>query len=100
MDAPQPLGNFERQLNGLQLAVCKQLPAKEQVSSKVTERHHREPVTGEGVVGVVPFGALGVHPDSAVDHQVRELGENRNQQLFGERNVIDLTVIGAKQLCI
>ena len=46
------------------------------------ERHQREPIAGEGVVGIVPLWPLGVEPDAAVGHEVAELHQQRHQQLL------------------
>ena len=45
-------------------------------------RHDRGAGAHQGVVGVVPLGALGVHPDPGAGHQVGELGEKGDQQLL------------------
>ncbi len=53
------------------------------------ECHHRQPVPDEGVVGVVPLGALGVHPDPAARHEVRQFGEGRDEELLEQCHVED-----------
>ena len=40
-----------------------------EVATQVARGHHRKPVSGEGVVGVVPFRPLGVHPHATVGHE-------------------------------
>ena len=52
------------------------------VPDEVRERHHREPVACQRIVGVVPLRALRVHPDPATGHERRQLGERRDEQLL------------------
>ena len=55
-----------------------------QVPVEVRERHDREALADQRVVRVVPLGALGVHPDAAVGHEVDQLREQEQQQLLAE----------------
>ena len=64
------------------LGTGEQLEAERDVPSSVGEGHHRDAVPGERAVGVVPFRALGVHPETATGHEVGNLGQQRNQQLL------------------
>ena len=43
------------------------------VSAQVIECDHRQALTHERVVRIVPFRPLGVHPDAAIDNEVAEL---------------------------
>ncbi len=62
--------------------LAEQVPAKSQGSSQVSQRHDRQPFAHQGVVGVVPFRALGVHPDAAFGDEVGQLGEQQGQQFL------------------
>ena len=64
-----------------------------QVPLQVAERHHRDAVADQRVVGVVPLRALGVEPDAAARHEVRDLGERRHEQLLDETDVHDRAAV-------
>jgi hypothetical protein len=71
-----------------------------QVAPQVEQRHHRETVADERIVGVVPLRALGVHPDPAARHEVRQLRQRRHEQLLQQRDDDDPTVSVDEQLAV
>ena len=56
-------------------------------TAQVGEGDDGKAVADEGVVGVVPLGTLGVHPDAAAGHEVGETGEDEQEELLGEVDV-------------
>ena len=62
----------------------------DEVPSEIRGGHHGEPEAGEGVVRIIPFGTLRVHPDSTVRNECRELREDRDQEFLCERDVYDV----------
>ena len=69
-----------------------QVEQEPQVAPHRRHGHHGQAPAGEGVVGVVPLGTLGVEPDAAVRHQVGELRQQRDQQLLAQRDQPDLAL--------
>ncbi len=69
----------ERRQQGLQTG--------DQQAAQVAQRDHRHPEAHQRVVGIIPLGALGVHPDAAPGHEVGQAGENENQEFFREIDV-------------
>ena len=61
-----------------------------EVPAQVAQRDHGQPVAHQGIVGVVPFRPLGVHPDAAARHQVAELDQSHDQQLFQQVDMVDV----------
>ena len=57
-------------------------------------------MSDERVIGVVPFGPLGIHPDAAVDHEIAELRQERHQQLLDEVHLVYRTVAVEQQLAV
>jgi hypothetical protein len=49
-------------------------------------------VADERVVGVVPLGPLGVHPDPAARHEVGQLRQRRHEELLEQADEHDLAV--------
>ena len=46
----------------------------------------------KSIVGVVPLGTLGIHPDSGVGDEIGQLGQQGNQNLFRQGDLIDRAV--------
>jgi hypothetical protein len=63
-----------------------------QVALELVERDHRQAVAGQRVVGVVPLGPLGVHPDAAAGDVAGQLRERRDEQLLREGDPDQLPV--------
>ena len=55
------------------------------ISTHVTQRHHRCTVTHQRIVRIVPFGTEGIHPYTGVGYEVRQFGEQRDQQFIRHR---------------
>ena len=53
-----------------------------QIAAQVTKGDDGNPAASEGVVGVVPFRSLGVHPDAGARDQVRKFGLHRPRWVF------------------
>ena len=54
----------------------------------------------QGVVGVVPFGPLRVQPDTTAEDEVAQLGKQRHQQFFQQRNLVYLAAPIKHQLAV
>ena len=57
---------------------------EDQEAPQVGQRHHRQPVADQRVVGVVPFRPLRVQPQAATGHQAAGLGQHDDRQLLGQ----------------
>jgi len=42
----------------------------------------------EGVIGVIPLGPLGIHPDPGLGNEAGQLGQRRDQKLLGKVRVL------------
>ena len=69
------------------VAAPQQFLQEAHVADEVADRHDREPLAHERVVGVVPLGALRVHPQAALGHEVGELHQQQEQELLCHRRV-------------
>ncbi len=49
---------------------------------QITQRHHGYACTHQRVIGVVPFGALGIHPNPTTRYKIGQLGERHSKQLL------------------
>ncbi len=82
------------------IALLQQSSQKIQIAAQVTKRDHRDPAAGQSVIGVVPFGPLGVHPDPTIQHQIRQLGQDRDQQLFQQIDMVNPTLTIGQKLAV
>ena len=86
------VGQQARELARHREVVGQQVPGQGQGAAQVGEGHDGQALADERVVRVVPLGALGVHPDAAVGHQVDDLREDGQQQLLAERHAHEVAV--------
>ena len=49
---------------------------------QVTQCDHGHTRAHESVIGVIPFGALGIHPNATPGDKVGELGKRRHEQFL------------------
>ena len=89
---PDPVADFQGNicLAGLRR---KQLLQEADIAAHVAERDHRQALSDQRVVRVVPFRALCVQPDSAVGHQVAELRQQGHEELLEQ---IDLIYVASR----
>ena len=66
----------------------------------IANGNHRCAVAYEGIVGVVPFGAKGVHPYTCTRDMVREFGEQRHKQFLCTCDEHRLAVMTGQQTCV
>jgi len=64
---------------------------------EIAEGDHGDAVSHEGVVGVVPFGALGVHPDAGFGDEIGDFGQHGGEDLLEEGHMVDLSIFGGQQ---
>ena len=88
-DAAEAVQQFHGHLHVLLLGLRQDLLEIDEETAQVAEGHHGHPVADQGVVGVVPLGALGVHPDAALGDEVGHLGEHRRHDLLDEVDLVD-----------
>ena len=88
-DGLDEVGYLDGQRHGFGRSIRQQIAEDLQVAAEREERNHRDAVAHEGVVGVVPLRALGVHPDAALGDEVGQLRQQRDEQLLGERDEAD-----------
>ena len=67
---------------------------------EVTQGHNRNTGTYECIVRIIPLGSLRVHPDTRIRDEVGYFGKQRNQDLLGEVDLIDLTARRGHQTTI
>ena len=99
-DGVQQVRHLGRELDRVVGRGLEEVAQNVQHAAEREQRHHRDAVAHEGVVGVVPLGPLGVHPDAALGDQIGQLGEHRHQELLGERHEADLAVGVPEQLAV
>ena len=66
----------------------------------IANGNHRCAVAYEGIVGVVPFGAKGVHPYTCTRDVVREFGKQRHKQFLCTCDEHRLTIMTKQQPCV
>jgi hypothetical protein len=84
--------DFACQDNGRLCLVGEKLLAKGDHAAQIGGSHHRQPLAHQGIVGVVPFGALGVHPNATFRNQIANFGQHQQKQLLGQRDMQNLTI--------
>ena len=62
-----------------------EIPQERQEAPQVAERHHRDAVPDQGVVGVVPLGPLRVHPDAGLGDERRTACARTSSTSFSAR---------------
>ena len=67
---------------------------------EVADGDHRKPPARQSVVGIVPLRALGIHPDPPAGHEIRELGQHRDQQFFREIRPDQLAAAIAEEFAV
>ena len=60
-----------------------------QETSEVIERYHGHAVPDQGIVGVVPLGALCIHPNPPFRNEIRNLGEHGRHDFLDEIHFVD-----------
>lgn len=76
----------------------KEVVEEVEVAAEVALGDHGDADADEGVVGVVPFGALGVEPDARAVDEVGDFCECGDEEFFGERGVEDNAIRCGEQL--
>jgi hypothetical protein len=71
--------DLERRAGG-----AEQVEGEGKQAAQVGQRDHRGAVAHQGVVGVVPLGPLGVHPQARPGHEAGQAGQHQHQQLLGQ----------------
>ena len=66
----------------------------------IANGNHRCAVAYEGIVGIVPFGAKGVHPYTCTGDMVREFGKQRHEQFLCTCDEHRLAVMTKEQTCV
>ncbi len=84
----EPLTDLPRQLYGSGLR-RQQLLQEMDIAAQIIQGDHGQAMSDECVVRVIPFGALCVEPDAAVDDQVAQLGQERHQQFLQQRRQVN-----------
>ena len=74
-----------------------QLAQESHIPTHVTQRHHRCAVAHQCIVCIIPFGTERVHPDTRFGNEIRQFGQQRNQQLIRHRSPIDLSLLVQNQ---
>jgi hypothetical protein len=76
-----------------------------QETPQVRQRHHRQAVAHQGVVGIVPLRPLGVQPQATAGQQAAGLGQHDGGELLAQRGqhrqavvVADPQAVGADRL--
>ena len=67
---------------------------------EVTQGHNGNTGPYECIIRIIPLGSLGVHPNTRIRDEVGYLGQQRDQDLFGEVDLVDLTVRRGHQTTI
>ena len=67
---------------------------------EVAQGHNRNTGANECIVRIVPLGSLGVHPDTRIWDEVSYFGEQSDQDLFREVDLVDLTTRRGHQTTI
>jgi hypothetical protein len=86
----KPVAYFRRQLDW-SLFAGQQFLQEAHVPSHVVQGDHRDAMTDQGVVGVVPFRSLRAEPDPAIDDEVAELGQQGDEQLLQQVDPVDVS---------
>ena len=87
--AVEAVEQLHRDLDLFLLRLRQHILEIDEETAQVVEGHHGYTVADEGVVGVVPFGALGVHPDAALGDEVGHLGEHGRHDFLDEVDLVD-----------
>ena len=95
----KPFTDLTRQVD-LAGLVGQYLLQEGEVTAQVIKRDHGQSLSDQRVVGVVPLGTLGIEPDTAVEHEVAELAQQRHQQLFQQVDLPDLARRVQQQLAV
>ena len=66
-------------------------------AAQVVQGNHGNPVANECVVGIVPFGALGVHPNAPFRNEVGYFGQHRGHDFLDEIHFVDENVSFTQQ---
>ena len=66
-------------------------------AAQVVQGDHGHPVANECVVGIVPFGALGVHPNAPFRNEVGHFGQHRRHDFLYEIHFVDEDVCFTQQ---
>ena len=83
---------FRRDFHRTRFAISQQALEKGHEPPQVIKSHHRDAIAHKGVVGVVPLGSLGVHPDACLRDQVRDLGQYGSEDFFEEIHPVHLLI--------
>ena len=67
---------------------------------EVTQGHNGNTGPYKCIVRIIPLGSLGVHPDTRIGDEVGYFGEQRDQDLFGKIDLVDLTARRGHQTTI
>ena len=52
------------------------------IAAHIAESDHGSAVAHQGIVGIIPLGSQGIHPNAGIRNEVRELGEERDEQFI------------------
>ena len=70
------------------------------VTPHVAKRHHGRAVTHQRVIGIVPFRTKRVHPYTGFGNEIRQFGQQRDQQLVRHRGMPHMSVPVQQQLTV
>ena len=100
VDAAEAIQQLLRHRDLFVVGLRKDVLEVDQETSEVVQRHHGHAVADKGVVGVVPLGALGVHPNAALRDEVGDFGKHGGHQLLDEVHLVDEDVGLAEECAV
>ena len=72
-------------LNANRDIICDELLQEGHIATHVIQGHHRCTVSYERIISIVPFGTQGIHPYTGIGNEVRQLGQQRDEQFIRHR---------------
>ena len=99
-DSLGPCYHFGRNVHGLRSHRAQKIKKEGDMPADIGESHNGNARAGQGIVGVIPFGALGVHPDSTTGNEVAYFSKQRDKEFFQERGEVDVTLVVEKEPAI
>ena len=100
LDGAEKFQHFGRDGVSVDAVICQDGRQQPDIPAQVAQRYHRKPVAHQRVVCVIPFGALGIHPDAAPGHEIPDLDQGWQQQLLQEVDPADRPVRQYRELAV